>query len=85
MVLDEKHLKKENNLESALLIQYLEKLINIFYKNYLNKAKTTLKAIDTTIRLARLIHKQKTKIATRYLNQKRGQLASSSNKLTKKS
>ena len=45
--------KEENTWEPVLAIRHLKKLINSFYKNYLNKPSTTFKAIDNTPPMAK--------------------------------
>lgn len=48
-----KQLFEKNIQEQALAIQHLEKLINLFYKNYLDKLIATSSIINITLLIAR--------------------------------
>ena len=70
--------KEENTWELALAVQHFRKLINLFHKDHPDKPTITSHAIDTVPPMARPTIKP-----TGLSKQKRGRLASSTNKQTK--
>lgn len=71
--------EKKNIWELTSIIQYLKKLINLFYKNYLNKLLAIFFAINTPILMIRLTVK-----LIKLAKQKQRQSINNFNKQTKK-
>ena len=71
--------EEKNTWKPASVVQHLRKLISLFHKDHPDKPITTSPAIDTAPPIAR-----PTITPTVPLKQKRGQLAKSTNKRTKK-
>ena len=71
--------EEENIWEQASMVQYLRKLINLFYKDHPDKPTTTSPAIDTAPPMARPTVKP-----TEPPKQRREQPANSTNKQAKK-
>lgn len=66
------YLKKKNICKPYLIVQHFKKLINLFYKDYLNKPTAISKIIDTVLPIAKPIIKFSTK-------KKQSQLTNSTN------
>ena len=75
------YLEEENTWKPILMIQYLRKLIKLFYKNHLEKLTAFLLPINSILLIARLIVKLTAKAIT---NRKQSWSASSANKQSKK-
>ena len=81
------YLEEENTWKPYLAVQYLKKLISLFYKDYPNKPTATSKTINTTLPMVRPIIKPTAKPTVRpmTLKQKQGQLpGNNSSKQAKK-
>lgn len=59
--------KKENTWKPASVIMHLQKVINIFYKNYLEKLKTISVLLDSALPIAKLAIKLPIKCKQRRL------------------
>ena len=70
------YLEKENTWEPYSTVQHFTKLISLFYKDHLDKSRTTSKAIDTAPLMA--------KPTINLIKQKQGRPTNSSNKRAKK-
>ena len=57
------YLKEENTWELYLAVKHFKKLISLFYKNFLDKATTIFKALDTPSLMAKPIIKLAAKSA----------------------
>ena len=79
LVLWRKYLEEENTWELASAVQYLRKLISLFYKEHPDKPTAISPIIDTALLMARPIVKP-----TGPPKQKRGRPANSINKRAKK-
>ena len=53
LVLQKGYLKKENTQEPTSAVQHLQKLINIFYKDYPKKSTASLPSINTALPMAK--------------------------------
>lgn len=62
--------KEENICELDSIVQYFNKLIKLFYKNYLNKLIMITKTINTISSLAKLITKSVAKLVIKLVKQK---------------
>ena len=82
LVLWKGYSEEENTWEPASAVQHLRKLINLFYKDHLNKPTAIFEAINTDLLMVRLIVRPTT--TTELTKQKLGRLANSTHKWAKK-
>lgn len=66
LVLWKSYSKKKNTWKLVLAMQYLKRLISLFYKNYPNKLTAIFSAINTASTMARSTIKPAIKIVTSF-------------------